>query len=97
MSETMIERVARAICKAMGYEPDAADFDTLPDNESIDGWRNWFGFKSEARAAIEAMRLPTTEMCWAMSKNGAEGNDDELRSDWSAAVDAALSHDEVKG
>lgn len=55
MTGTIVEPVARAICQAMGYDPEAADRDTLPENESIDGWKNWFGFKPEALAAILAM------------------------------------------
>ncbi len=49
------ERVARAICKANGYEPDGQHEDTLPENESMAGWENWMGFKVDARAAIAAM------------------------------------------
>ena len=59
---TMVERVARAICWASGYDPDGRDEDTLPENESIDGWLNCYGFKPEARAAINAVREPTHRM-----------------------------------
>ena len=53
--DELIETMARAICIESGYEPDSADHETLPDNESIDGWRNWFGFKSESMAALTAI------------------------------------------
>ena len=61
MSEDMVERVARAICGASGYDPDGRDEETLPGNESIDGWLNWFGFKPEARAAIAAYEAALAE------------------------------------
>lgn len=51
-SETMVERVARAIC--------ALTID--PDGEMGDGTPYWTLYVPEARAAIEAMRCPSPEM-----------------------------------
>lgn len=51
------EAVARAICASMGYEPGDLDdelLDTIPSNESHDGWQNWLSFRREAKAAIKA-------------------------------------------
>lgn len=51
MSE-MVERVARAVCKANGTDPDNDDFPPCD-------WRNYV---PEANAAIAAMREPTGAM-----------------------------------
>ena len=59
MAESMVERVAKAICRQANLDDGYADNATL--QASIDGgmWRNHTG---QARAAIEAMREPTDEM-----------------------------------
>lgn len=80
MSE-MIERVARAICRAGICGPR----DHLNEQED----RNWRKFELEARAAIAAMREPTEAMITAA--------DVEVHSDflpphmtWERMIDAAL-------
>jgi hypothetical protein len=77
MTDDMIERVARAIA---GCET-ADDWGDLTSH-----WQEQF--RKEARAAIEAMREPTTDMCEA----GWDGFDDAnvARSVWHAMIDAAL-------
>ena len=110
MSEpTMIERVARAICKDAGW-----DFDTLPFGQA--DWTaehfkrygvDYTGMHQSdyfdaARAAIEALRLPTAEMCIAGYKapvNQRGGHYDNQREAavfqcdpmWRAMIDAALT------
>lgn len=49
MGSEMVKRVAIAICEASGGGPDA-------------GQEDWRRYETQARAAIEAMRLPTEEM-----------------------------------
>lgn len=51
-------------------------------------------YLADARAAIEAMRTPTEAMTAAMSEV-AWGDAQSTR--WAAGIDAALSHNEVKG
>lgn len=101
MSEMgMVERVARAICASMGYEPDGFDLELLPSNESEDGWKNWFSFKPEARTAILAMREPTATMVGLVAygdyihDNGEYGSaftDRNAVAVWRDMIGAALS------
>lgn len=58
MAESMVERVARAICRAHGK--------WIED----DSWRI---YQDEARAAIEAMREPTDAMMRQMEIAGGAG------------------------
>lgn len=48
----MIERVARAICRELGMNPDQEHYAGLSDQIG----REWEQFEGAARAAIEAMR-----------------------------------------
>lgn len=57
MSE-MVERVARAMCKARRRDPDRC---------RPEGQPQWMKYRREARAAIEAMRKPTDEMLDTLS------------------------------
>ena len=65
MTDDMIERVARAICRAR-------DFERHSGSERNDGdWSryedvNWKNHEQEARAAIAAMREPTEAMMGAL-------------------------------
>ena len=65
MPESMIERVARAICVAAGLEPDRKG------NETEYRWQE---FVAEARDAIESMRHPTPAMIEAGEYADSEGN-----------------------
>lgn len=82
----MVERVARAICRAGICGPR----DHLDQQENA----NWRKFTLEARAAIEAMLDPTDEMLAAGSA-AAEVCDDgwESNATWCAMVGAALAED----
>lgn len=89
MSE-MIERVAKAIYEADDVWSEAFPWPTMgSDEQSADNYRRI------ARAAIQAMRVPTKEMvlaglnCDAWADN--EGNAVEMLSGtFTAAIDAAL-------
>ena len=97
---TMIDRVARAIFRA-GFHPDDSD-------ETVEQcWTDWKEDQkpsfARARAAIEAMREPTLEMCNAGKSqewhkrlsNGTTipvpGFDTGPLSVWRRMIDAALS------
>lgn len=84
VEESMLERVAKAICFAQTQSDDV-----------------WEAFRSEARAAIEAMRQPTLPMVRA----GFHAIDDfeadydlrvvvDMRANacWAKMIDAILSH-----
>ncbi len=84
MMETMVERVARALCRESEIYPE-------------DGWEH---LESWARAAIEAMRTPTEAMLDSRHSGtfaqGDEGggawvDEDGARGLWEAMIDAALT------
>lgn len=82
-NESMLERVARAI------EPD--EWIERPDS-----WDLRRASLAKARAAIEAMREPTEAMVSAtydVAGPGDEGGTErgDFISEWTAAIDAALS------
>ena len=86
MTDSMIERVARAICRA-NCTPDmsAEDIDCQEEN----AWDMWV---PEARAAIEAMREPTEEMlyCGDAQISDWDRTHEDVRAAWHAMIDAAL-------
>jgi hypothetical protein len=107
MSESMIERVARAICRANGRDPDRLEPGDAP---GIDGQLPngdpahfvWKHYMDEARAAIEALREPTDDMIYvgegycdfmlpSTHDNSGEGRRKEFRMGWQAAIDHALN------
>lgn len=92
-SPPMVRRVARALCKAAGYDPDTTeDICVHGDPESHYLWAK---YRVRARAAIEAMREPTELMISegesACSLGIGKPCDDEaLPRVWRDMVDAAL-------
>jgi hypothetical protein len=54
----MIERVARAICKSHGLHPDADAF----KHGALRHYPIWQTYEEDARAAVEALRVPTQAM-----------------------------------
>ena len=77
---TMVERVAVAICRALGDDPDR-------EGERLTA------YDDAARAAIEAMRDPTPEMLEAGGrKGGFDGYwvEDNTAAIWAAMIDTAL-------
>tara|TARA_R110000868_G_scaffold411706_1_gene707810 strand:+ start:29969 stop:30268 length:300 start_codon:yes stop_codon:yes gene_type:complete len=97
MAETgMIERVARAIW-ALQRDTDCNDYDKLWDGP---GSAKEIA-RDMARAAIEAMREPTEEMCWSATDvsvgTGCEGNftihTEAAREAWQAMIDTLLKEE----
>lgn len=89
MSESMIDRVAKAIYDAANAEDYVSDYRFHDGDTTLDGRFNLDKF---ARAAIEAMREPTK----AMLKDGWEHTadpcwEDDVADCWRAMIDAALS------
>ena len=68
---SMVERVARAIANV-----DCGDYELRPNT-----------YNATARAAIEAMRVPTDAMKEARFQRLGEGG----RIEWEAMIDAALA------
>ena len=77
MTDSMIERVARALCRHEG----------LPENTRLDGRPMWADFVPEARAAIAAMREPTKAMIAAGLRYDILSGADRM---WPDMIDAAL-------
>lgn len=88
MSE-MIEKVARAICRAGICGPRSH----LDEQENL----HWRSFEIQAKASIEALREPTTEMVTAAMAPYVYGNDEKMNETfrttilgyWQAMIDAA--------
>lgn len=53
--DEFVELIARAMCVGVGCDPLGNDPDYRFDNESADGWLNWFFFKPEAYAVVKAI------------------------------------------
>lgn len=83
MTDSMIERVARAI-----YYSQRAATAREKDQWGKAGEMQRAGYLADARAAIQAMRTPTEAMRAAWS--GPEPWDDDAKSVWHAMIDAAL-------
>jgi len=82
--QTMVERVARAICASLSDKMNG--WDTLGGDERED-------FLAAARVAIEAMREPTTKMSDAGDEASASlaiSRDSSGNYVWQAMIDAAL-------
>jgi len=89
MVALMVERVARALCRADGIDPDGRDSQGRP-------W--WPTYIQEARSAISAMIEPTDDMVIKEAGNKA-GRVDLYRADdpsynvrdiWSSMCNSAL-------
>lgn len=77
----MVEKVARAVCIALGHEPEEWAYSERVRERC----------RRIARAAMQAMREPTKAMLQAGrlndSEDGASGNPESI---WQAMVNAAL-------
>jgi len=84
MSE-MIERVARALAAANGYDPDNVPNNPLEPDDKPD----WHKYKYDAAIAIGAMREPTL----GMTDAGYMASDEHhtMSAAWQAMIDAALA------
>lgn len=74
----VVEKVARAIVVFWGEDP---------DRQTVTGKLMWEETAPLARAAIAAMRTPTSEMCIAGVAH------DHVRTVWQAMIDEALRED----
>ena len=94
----MIERVARALCKARLRDPDE-ELTILTGPKGGSSQPRWMFHVSEARAAIEAMREPTSPMVeiggirpheWEKVET-VQDTYDLARRKWREQIDAALA------
>lgn len=84
---TAVKQVARGICKARGDDPD----------ELVRNWHGreaqfiprWMSWRTEARAALAAMRTPTEAMVEAMFR--ATQDQANLVEMFESAIDAAMA------
>lgn len=83
MTESMIERVARAIAEASGEDPDGPTGSLLNEGQLI-----WQQYAAPARAAIEAMAEPTKIQLDAMEPWSRVSGHHEMV--WKAGIKAAL-------
>ena len=84
MSESMVERVARAMSVADGFHPEAVSNDE-------DGEPAWKIYEGMARSAIEAMREPTSWMLnEAVQLSEDQAGNVAGHEYWHRMVDAAL-------
>ena len=83
-SESMVERVARAIC-ASDFDGDTAVYDEMSAAQREN-------FTVNARAAIEAMREPTDAMLMAAGLHGGSTTKGRYR----AMIDASLHEGEAE-
>lgn len=92
MTESMLERVARAICKQQNLDPDKLIDLPHPSGVGIKRVHTWRMGIPVARAAIEAMREPTVGMADAGHQGEVDLSDDDptpIRV-WRAMLAAAL-------
>ncbi len=95
MTDSMVERVARAICAATNIAMegvtevvlDNPDF-VIPAHKRTDGKAlpRWQLYVPKARAAIAAMREPTEAMIDATGSDWGS----QLEDNWQAMIDEAL-------
>lgn len=91
---SMVEKVAKAICVALGDFPDAElTYEGKPIGPA------WKRYNDAARAALEALRVPSDEMVKAWCDEWHEGVgtiylDELMRRGHAAAITAALGETE---
>lgn len=77
MTQSMLERIARAMCAADRVDPEGwALVEVDPEGWALVGVRRvrcWEARLAAARAAVEAMREPSRQMLAAMPKPYTEG------------------------
>jgi hypothetical protein len=94
----MVERVARALCKEDGLNPDGdwRSGDKVMLTVALDHPERWRTYAAKARAAIEAMYEPTPEMVKAADDafeelDYLEYDGTEPGGVWRTMISAALS------
>lgn len=80
--ESMVERVARALCVRAGHDPDEIQYRGTEEIRS-----GWEAYADDVRAAIRALREPSEAM---VSSGMAEIDHDGAGDCWRAMIDAAL-------
>lgn len=91
---TMIERISRALCIAVGLDPDRKFKSSNWDDGTVPHDLAWHAFQPKARAVLEAMRDPTDAMCAAAERRADEiGAFLEMGPStvWSEMIDGALA------
>lgn len=85
----MVERVARAICKAEGFDPNSTE------TTEASYWTTW---EKHARAAIAAMREPTDgmELAAYAAERASPSSNLPYGIAYSAMIDAALMSSETQ-
>jgi hypothetical protein len=78
---TALERVARALC----------ELDGNPPNATMDGKPLWQDYLPEARAAIMALREPSSAMMKAAAVAAAQTGTDDFAPIYRAMIDAAMT------
>lgn len=109
----MVERVARAICRARGLNPDEVTMGSGGYGVNPQGrvtitneiyQRRWHLSTGEARAAIQAMREPTSWMAERASEDALgvnvyehtrEADEARPREVWRVMIDAALAAEQT--
>lgn len=91
----MVEKVARAICRADGVDPDAIGYGLGVQMPKDAEYPLWKAREAQARAAIEAMRTPTEAMRRAGTAAMPVCFDEEAGaiSCWQAMIDAILKEE----
>ncbi|MEJ0096075.1 MAG: hypothetical protein WDN46_22485 [Methylocella sp.] len=82
----MVERVARALCRKDGVDPDAPRYNML--DGAISG-KQWEDYADDALAAIDAMSEPTDEMITAGYEALASVSYTSPNIVWRAMIDRA--------
>ena len=88
--ESMVERVARALCLRCHDNPDSTHGGSRDGGSLPKGQPAWTAWEDDARAAIAAMREPTTAMRHAGVDAVYDGRGAYLDA-WDAMITAALS------
>ena len=85
MSDSMVERVAKAMCEDDGANWNAANFNETANGDEPEEQREYWRVK--ARAAIEAMKEPTDAMADEGYRHIADGADSVWRAMTSKAME----------
>ena len=92
MSQTMVEKVARALTARCGVDPDDTNGGAWDGGSYNRGKPAWTAWSDDARAAIEAMREPSEGMIKAADEDTPDVlTPFDARDIWTAMIDAALS------
>ena len=87
---TIVERVARAIAKAHGLDPD----ERVPTSVFLTARSiraTWRAYEADARAAIKAITEPTPAMIRAMEMTNDGYHEGSSADQWRAAIDVILA------